>query len=311
MTKNRIKYFKSLARKTLFDDWTSQVCAFLIVTVCFTGITYLGYAFADLLVSVGVTEDYIFIFPILYALLAMFVTVPIVLGVFYFECKIISGTSKGVSDVFFAFSPEHSLNRVYRVFISFMLKVLPGIIPGALVFYYTNNIYPNMLLKQVMLFEVDVMYLILNCVGLALLFFGFVAGAKHLVGLYYALKLENRDVGACFLMGRMASYKHSFEIFRFALSFFPIFIASLFTFGFLFVAYTLPIFFLSFAYMSEYLYTQKICGIETECAFEDMFECDIPQNNTDESNTQNQAVDQTNTEQNINLETQDNEDKLQ
>ncbi len=284
MVKNRIKYFKSLARKTLLGDWVSHVCAYLVVLVCFTGISYMGYAMGDFLLGVGIKENYIYLFPALYMFLSLFVIVPVILGVFNFEEKVVSQRSLGVSDVFYAFSSERSLNRAYRIFISFVIRAFPGFLPALALLYYINALYVKGEYVQAKLFGIDLIYLALNTLLVIFMFVGVLLSAKHLVGLYYAIKLEKEDIGACFLMGRVASHTYSFEILRLSLGFLPLFVMSLFTLGFLFVVYTLPLFFLSFAYMAEFLYNKNLCQMQTDGIFYELFEKEDAQ--TDKDNLQ-------------------------
>ena len=62
------------------------------------------------------------------------------------------------------------------------------------------------------------------------------------------------------------------EILLCALSFVPLFVLSLFTLGFLLVAYTLPYFLLTLVYMSEYLYENAFGDESTDRLYCTMFE---------------------------------------
>ena len=268
----RRKYFKHCARKTLLSDWVNQICAFFITGVCMAGISYLGYAIQDLLFNIGVESEGIYLFPALYMILSWFVIVPLMLGVFNFECRVVAGEEASVRDVFYAFSCERELSRAYKIFIGFILKSLPGFIPSIILWFFIYHLYPYGHLRPFIVFETDIVYLALNAIFVLAVFIGIVYASKNLVGVYYAVKSDNEDVSACFIMGSVASHSSRFEITVLALSFLPLFAVSFFTFGFLFIVYTLPYFVLSFVYMSDYLYNKTCADKQAQEMFFQLFE---------------------------------------
>ena len=260
VTSERRKFFKRQARAALLGDWVNQILAFFITSVCFVGINMLGSAMYALLSDIGAYTEYIGYFPSFYYVLSLFLTVPLICGVFRFEMLEFDGNKGTVGDVFFAFSSSEQLSRCYKIFFSFAVRFLPPFIPAFAVLYYAREIYAyDATLLHTELFGVDIAYFLL-CTLFAVLFCAaLVYNGGNLVGLYYAVRLDDEDIGACFLMGKAASRSSRGEISMLVLSFVPLFASSLFTFGLLFIIYTLPYFLLSFIYLSEYLYSSSFC----------------------------------------------------
>lgn len=271
ITRTQRQYFKSVARKKLLSDWVTQTLAFLIITALFSGLTGFGYSLYDLLSNIGINSDYIYIFPAFYTFLSLFVTVPLIVGVFYFEYKAVKKEKCEVSDVFATFGSDFGISRAYRIFICFVLRCIPGFLPAIALWVYRSYFYDSSLYGYDM-YGIDVSNLGLNILLVIAVLLGMAANADNLVGLYFAARLDSDDIPACFLMAKSACRTSRGEILLCALSFVPLFVLSLFTLGFLLVAYTLPYFLLTLVYMSEYLYENAFGDESTDRLYCTMFE---------------------------------------
>lgn len=271
ITRTQRQYFKSAARKKLLSDWVTQTLAFLIITALFSGLTGFGYSLYDLLSNIGIKNDYIYIFPAFYTFMSLFITVPLVVGMFYFEYKAVKKKKCEVSDVFAPFGTDFGISRAYRIFICFVLRCIPGFLPAAALLVYRNFFYDSALYGYDM-YGIDVCNLGLNILLVIAVLLGMAANAGNVVGLYFAVRLDSDDIPACFIMAESACRTSRGEILLCALSFVPLFVLSLFTLGFLLVAYTLPYFLLTLVYMSEYLYENAIGNEQTDRLYVTMFE---------------------------------------
>lgn len=271
ITRTQRQYFKSAARKKLLSDWITQTLAFLIITALFSGITGFGYSLYDLLSNIGIKNDYIYIFPAFYTFMSLFITVPLIVGMFYFEYKAVKKKKCEVSDVFEPFGSNFGILRAYRIFICFVLRCIPGFLPAAALGVYRNFFYDSALYGYDM-YGIDICNLGLNILLVIAVLLGTAANADNVVGMYFAVRLDSDDIPACFLMAKSACRTSRGEIFLCALSFVPLFVLSLFTLGFLLAAYTLPYFLLTLVYMSEYLYENAFGDESTDRLYVTMFE---------------------------------------
>ena len=151
------------------------------------------------------------------------------------------------------------------------MRCIPGFLPAIALGVYRNYFYDSSLYGYDM-YGIDVSNLGLNILLVISVLLGMAANADNVVGMYYAVRLDSDDIPACFLMAKSACRTNRGEILLCALSFVPLFVLSLFTLGFLLVAYTLPYFLLTLVYMSEYLYENAFGDESTDRLYCTMFE---------------------------------------
>ncbi len=272
LTSYDTKRLKKQARRALVNDWAGHIIAYMLSVVCFTGISYIGYAMYDLMVQLKVFSNAAVFFPGLYITLATVILSPVVYGIFHYECQYAKYGKASPREVFAAFSSSESLLDAYALLWKFVLYVLPGALPALALRYFIVNVYPGYGFYPKMLFGIDVTYLCLNIVFLIFTAMALVCSARRIVGLYFAVKLkDNGDAESAFVMARVATHGNSYQIYLLGASFIPVFVLSLFTFGFLFVAYALPLFVMTLVRVSDELYERTYENKSTDKVYDQLF----------------------------------------
>ncbi len=253
------KFFKSEARKTIYGDWLTHIFAHLLVFVCFAGIVSLGQQMGVLAFSLGISEHYASLFLLFYDAVALFMAIPLVYGVMYFEMLCSEAKRPNASVVFSAFSTPKTLLCAYELFFALFIRVLPCFAPAIAVWIYMQYYYsPDIFVLPVDIGGFDEAYFVLSTVLVALFFLGLVLSSRFFVGLYVCLKrpyLPKRDA---FYIGSLCCHNNSSGLVSLFFSFVPLLVISLFTVGILFVAYTVPYITLTFMNAARFLYETQM-----------------------------------------------------
>ncbi len=249
------KFFKSEARKTIYGDWLTHIFAHLLVFVCFAGIVSLGQQMGVLAYSLGISENYASMFLVFYDVAALFMALPLVYGVMYFEMLCSEGKKPNASVVFTGFSSMKELLGAYELFFALFIRVLPCFVPAIAVWIYMQYYYsPDILVLPIDIKGFDEAYFALSTAFAALLLLGLVLSSRFFVGVYVCLKrpyLSKRDA---FYVGSLCCHNNSSGLVSLFFSFVPLLVISLFTVGILFIAYTVPYIILTFMNAARFLY---------------------------------------------------------
>ena len=261
---SRRRFFKRKAREVLYSGWVVLILAFLI-TACFNvGIRQLGASFQSLFFALGAPMNVVLFFDTVYLLLSVVVTVPIVYGLFRFGNNICDGKGN-LTDLFSVFRSAAELNRVFTLFFVLVFKSILNFVPFIascvfLKFYYFDGIFG----VSVALYGVDLIKLGITLVMLMLFYLGLSLSAKYIVAVYVSIVRDNIPVRDCFMIASNCNHVRSNEFAILALSFLPLFAASLFTAGLLFILFTLPYMLLCFVIMSRFTYEAEMENKDAE-----------------------------------------------
>lgn len=257
---------KKEARKTLYNDWVMRILAFVITGACSIGIMQFGVSLS--LVLEGITQNVklSLLFYLVYILLSIVLVVPLFYGLVY--AFVFSDTQNGkikLGDLFYAFSEVDILMRSYRLFLYTLIKLLVCFLPALLLnFFVETYYYQGLLFVESTLYGFDLVYFALKSIVMVFAFFGFVLSVKNILGIYVSVKREDKQISECFFVSRILCDGAKGELAMCAVSFFPLMLLSLFTFGFLFVMYTLPYMLITFIIYSKYLYDNEMITLKTK-----------------------------------------------
>ena len=259
MTKySRRRFFKRAARELLFSEWICHILAFVIVGACFVGINQFGTGAARLILSVTDNLKLAEVFGMVYFVVSFAVIIPVLYGLLYFEINAVSGNTD-LANLFFAFSKVSALNRAYLLFFYTLGKSLLFYFPALVLWCFMNFYYYNGIFGSSMsLFGVDIVRTLLSILEVVLFYFAFVMTSKYYVGLYVSIVRSEKSISECFFVAKNCEFMSERELSGTVLSFFPLFVLSLFTMGFLFVMYTLPYEVITITEMSKYMFESEM-----------------------------------------------------
>ncbi len=255
----RRRFFKRTARKLLYRDWLSHIFAFLMAGAVYFGLMQFGSGVAAAFIMLGNNEYLGLLWFSVFAVIALYIMIPVVYGIFNFEINALKNERSRLPDVFFAFESSKMLVRSYKTalyalwksFLYFIPAVALGVFNGR---YYTQGIFG----KTLSVFGYDALFLLLETVFVILIAVGVILSSKVFVGIYVTVERPEDTVTNCFFTANMCCASSKREMTKLVFSFLPLFVLSLFTFGFLFVMYTIPYMFLCITMFSKYLYTKEM-----------------------------------------------------
>lgn len=255
---SRRRFLKHSSKKLLFSDWLTQIIAFVIVGVVFYGISQFGTALAlsvnEIFSNLKLTNTILSVFTVF----ATAMLVPTVYGLVVFEIKAVSGEKYGFSDIFSAFSTAEVLFKSYDLFFGLVFRYAVFFLPAFALYVFNTYFYTDDIFSKPVYFEgIDVIMFSLRTLFVVLLYAGIVLSCKSFVAVYVSVKTD-KNVRECFMIAKKCLRGNITEVLKFAISFFPLFVVSMFTVGFLYILYTIPYMFISFTTLAKYLYDKRL-----------------------------------------------------
>ena len=255
---SRRRFFKKSARRLLYSDWVNQILAFVIVGAFVVGFNYFGTSVSLVIENLTHNIPLAGAFMCAFAFLSVVFVIPMLYGLVLFEIKAVRGEKNMISDVFSAFSDSELLLRSYNVFFRVFIISVLCFLPSFAVYFFGEFIYGEFVgALNFSIGGVDVASFSLNTLFVLLLYLGISLSCANFVGLYISVDRCDLTVAECFYTAKLCIYRSRGELGKTALSFFPLFVVSLFTMGFLFVMYTIPYMFITFVMFSKYLYDKN------------------------------------------------------
>lgn len=255
VTKSKLskrRFFKRASRRLLFSEWLMQVFVFITVGAIFYGIFQFGAALGFAVHEITANEKLSVLLISVFIVFAIAILVPLLYGLFAFEINAVSPKKCNASDVFCAFSSGEKLYRAYDLFFGLVFRYAFYFLPAILLHFYNILVYPNT--DFVVYYGgVDVVLFLLRTLFVVLLFLGIMLSTKGFAAIYICIKTD-KSAAESFYLAKKCMKNNGLEAVKLALSFFPLFVISLFTVGFLFLLYTIPYMFITFVMYSKYLY---------------------------------------------------------
>ena len=243
-----------------------RILAFVITGGICIGIMQFGISLS--LVLEGVTHNIKFSLLVyfLYILLSLCVVVPICYGLVYSYISSAEQNSKiNLADLFYAFSDSNLLMRSYRLFLYALIRLCVCFLPAILLEFFCENYYYSGIFGfESVLYEFDVVYFVIESLVVVFSLIAFVLSTKTILGVYVSIKREDKQIGECFFVARILCDGSKGELALCALSFVPLMVISFFTFGFLFVMYSMPYMLITFVIYCEFLYNNEMTTLKTK-----------------------------------------------
>ena len=256
---SRRRFFKSCARKRLYSDWIKQAFAVLIVGAICAGIVQFGLYSMELVRYITADYDFAFLVYGVYSALSLAIVIPLLYGLLYFEINAVEHNKSELSDLFYAFYSTETIARAYSLFCSFVLRAFLCFVPvlAVIVCRAVLNLYfPE--IAEYLVRNVSVSKLGWKILLTVFLFVGFVLSSKHLFGVYICIRFENVKIRDGFYAAGMCMYGSRREMAGLFISFFPLFVVSLYSFGLLLIMYFLPYLLIAFTVYSKYIYEKEM-----------------------------------------------------
>ncbi len=255
---SRRKFFKKNAKKLLYSDWLSQIFAFLIVGSCFVGINSFGANLSLLVNSLTSSTKLYGVVYSVYFMLSFFFMIPLLLGLVNFEIDALKNGKGDLKTIFFAFESFDVLLECYRMCISLIGRALLCFSPAIALAVFAEVYYERAIFGfELSLSGIDVVFFVLRSLVVILAYVGFVFFARFVPAVYIRILKPNLTSKQCFMASKVCMFENTAEFVKMVLSFLPLCIASLFSFGLLFVLYTFPYMLITFVLYSKYLYEKE------------------------------------------------------
>ena len=256
---SRRKFFKRCARKILFSDWVSHVLAFFVFGTVLAGLVQFGMGAMMLFEQITANYYLSSVVVSVYVLFAVFLSIPMLYGLMYFEICAVEDGKCDLRNLFYCFATGEKLIRSYALFFRLLIKTFLCFIPAAAVFVCLLCVYDDASLGiGYFVKNVNLVGLLCETVFVVLILLGLVLSAKHFVGAYICVRFPETKIKDAFFIAKVCTYDSKAEVTKLILSFVPLLFVSLYTFGLLFVMYSLPYMLLSFILMSKYLYDKEM-----------------------------------------------------
>ncbi len=255
---SRRKFFKKSAKKILYGDWINQILAFLIVGACFIGITNFGSNLALLIHSLTDSMALYGLVSSVFALMSFFFVLPLVFGLVCFEIKAVENGRSDLKDIFFAFNGIDSFFDCFQMCISLVFRAVLCFAPAIALWCFTELVYTEgMFVFSYAFMGIDVVAFALRSMLVVFVYIGFLFFAKCIPALFVSVAKPHLSPRQAFLTAKVCMFDSPNELLLLLLSFVPLFVISLFSFGFLFVVYTFPYLLITLVLYSKYIYEKE------------------------------------------------------
>lgn len=237
-----ISCFKKQAKKLLYRDWITHIGAFFAVFVSTSALA--TAASTIMLLSLEYTNIIVYslIFLSLLILLAA-LCIPLYYGLCVFEYNAVNTSKTDIKDIFYAFSTPERYRRSFLTAFSVIWRFLivfsvPLLILGEIYLYLAGQ-SENFI--QVAIGGYDITYTYL-CVLLVIAFIiSFLYFTRYFTAIYIVIECEEARVSECFFAAKIFNRKCLSTLILVALSYIPLAVISVLSFGILFIIYTLPV----------------------------------------------------------------------
>ena len=253
------KFFKENARKKLYSNWITHIAAFFTVGICTVGLYAVCESFLMLFSEFASDEllDFQYVFYVAFTVL---MSIPLLYGICVFEYNSLNSDKPSIADIFYAFSSLHRFRRSYLLFYSLLWRAFLTFIVPALISYQIylykggfSSVLENLIgaFSPVSYYTAIAFNAVIYVICAA--FF-----ARYFAAVYIIIDREDTPVSHCYLFARVCMYGCGRYFSAMLISFLPLLVVSVLTFGVLFIIYTLPVMLLSLFGLASYVYKKEL-----------------------------------------------------
>ncbi len=248
--KKGIHATKCNARKILFENYIEFLFATLFFIGIFIGFFSLGTVYGSLLIDI-IPDESVILITLALDIVALLIILPVIFGYGRLCIKLSRGDGISLAALFDAYASRERLISVYSFFLRGIPSVFLRLILPIILASYIRQIF-SLLAEAVPLFSGIFSLSTIPC----------------LIILFVAYFLFGRSISSFFIFCGNDFKRPEGKgtnrdgLFRLRASFIPLMVISFFTFGILFVAYTIPVIFISYSLF----FFEK----EEEISFEDI-----------------------------------------
>lgn len=265
-----VSCLKKQAKKLLYRDWITHIGAFFTVFVSTSALATV--ASTIMVLSLEYTNIFVYslIFLSLLTLLAA-LCIPLYYGLFVFEYNAVNTDKTDIKDIFYAFSTPERYRRsfltAFAVFWRFLVVFSVPLFIFSELYLYLAGESQNFI--QVAIGGYDITYTYL-CVLLAVAFvISFLYFTRYFTAIYIVIECEDARVSKCFFAAKIFNRKCLSTLILVTLSYIPLAVISVLTFGILFIIYTLPVILITYFCISSHVCNDsKLNRIITDFVFD-------------------------------------------
>lgn len=258
---SRRRFFKSEARKLLFSEWLLQILLFMTVGAVFYGIWQFGLALGLSVNELISNEKTAILVISVFGVFAASIFVPTAYGLLMYEVDFVETGKSNPSHIFKAFSSAAEYFRSMDLFFGIVLRNILYFLPAIALGFFNAFVYPYTISHSLYFEGIDVVMFLLRTLLVIFFYLGIVLSSTCFTASYIAVKTD-KEISECFYEAAGCLRKNRVEALNLALSFFPLFVLSIFTVVFLFVMYTIPYMYITFVMFSKYLYEKRVLEIQ-------------------------------------------------
>ncbi|MCL1857889.1 MAG: DUF975 family protein [Oscillospiraceae bacterium] len=253
----RRKYFKSEAKSLLRYNYFKQIFMTGLITLLTFGINAIKINIIRLLEL----EYSFYSMPLnmLFDLLAIFVTLPLYIGIIYVNVKLFEGENISIEGMFHYFSSGANLLDCYRLITAMAARFIVFILP----FMLFEILFPLIIESVELIFpagasiEIDITMVCICVVYLTVLFICVILFMRYFAAVFIFVKNPCLTVKDIVKKSAKMMEKRKFESLKLILSFSIWIIISHYFAGFLYIFFTLPYIMLSYASFLSFVLTEK------------------------------------------------------
>lgn len=239
-----VKLLKEQARKILISDLFTHICAFVLPALCVMAFIMTGFSLCTLISYLaGEAVFNVAVFILFFFTVAM--TVPLIYGHAVFETNCVRNGKADFSDMFCAFSSFELYFRSFSVFYALLWRfAIVFAVPAGFITEFISYMKGNND-RKIVIAGYDVAYTAQALLIIASLIIAIVIYSSFFVSLYITASRPEKSVSECFYAAKIYRKNCSFSIFKLAVSFIPLMILGILSFGIAFI-YVFPLMLNSF-----------------------------------------------------------------
>lgn len=249
-----VSYFRKQAKEMLYRDWIMHIGAFL--TVFATSCALFTAALSVTFLAAQYTSSLVYPFVLSSALVFIVsLCVPLYYGLFVFEYNVVNTHKPDIKDVFYAFSSSQRYKRSFLTAFAIIWRFLVCFFVPLLflseIFLYTQG--QSKYFIQIAVAGYDITYTYLCVLFVTSFIIAFSYFSRYFTAIYVVIEHENQPVSKCFFAAKIYNRKYISTFILLTFSYIPLAIFSVFTFGILFIIYTLPVMVIAYLCISSYV----------------------------------------------------------
>ena len=253
----RRKYFKNEAKSLLKYNYPKQVFMTGLIMLLTFGINAIKINIIKLLEL----EYSFYSMPVnmLFDLLAIFITLPLYIGIIYVNIKLFEGENISIEGMFHYFSSGANLLDCYKFITAMAVRFIIFAVP----FMLFDAVFP--LLKELIelifpvnaIIQIDIAMICISAIYLIVLFISVILFMRYFAAVFVFVKNPCLNVKDIIQKSAKMMKKRKFESLKLLLSFSIWILISHYFAGFLYIFFTLPYIMLAYASFLSFVLSEK------------------------------------------------------